>query len=141
MSNYLELDRPMEVRTGDYRRKWMEAQVISVCIDDVGEDEDGNVIKGLSFSVKFIEDGCTQRLSDAFGWNRENWRYKDEGKCCDECVHLESDGGDAVPYGSTTANLPECKYCVCPDVSEDDIDAYCEATDFGKKCHHFKQRS
>jgi len=76
---FLDLKRPILIRTGDYKRKWVDAKIIYVCIDDVGEDENGQPLKGLSFSVEF--DGCTQRISDAFGWGSDDWQYKE--KCCE----------------------------------------------------------
>lgn len=61
-------------------------------------------------------------------------------QCCDMCDFQVCEGGDCVPYGSGVAYLPVSKYCGCPDVPEDQIDAYCEQTDFGAKCNFFKAR-
>lgn len=140
MSQYLDLKRPIQVRSGDYRQTFLDAIITSVSLDQVGEDEGGKPIMSISFSVDFPTDGGCQHVADAFGFNRESWRYTDTGKSCAECTFFEKDGGDPVPYDLTTVNLPECRYCVCPDVSEDDIDAYCEATDFGKTCPHFQKK-
>lgn len=72
----LDLKRSIQVRTGDYRRQWMDAKIVYVSMEDVGQDEDEKAIKGLSFSVEF-GDGFAQRVTDAFGWSREEWRYKE----------------------------------------------------------------
>lgn len=136
----MDLERPIQVKSGDCRQTFLDAVITSVSLEPVGEDEDGKLIMGISFSVSFLKDGGRQHVLDAFGFNRESWRYADTGNSCAECTLLEKDGGDLVTYGSTTVNLPECKYCVCPDVSEDDIDADCEATDLGKTCHHFQKK-
>jgi len=70
----LDLKIPIQVRTGDYRRQWTDAKIVYVSMEDVGQDEDEKVIKGLSFSVEFGE-GLTQKVSDAFGRGNEDWRY------------------------------------------------------------------
>ena len=70
----LDLKIPIQVRTGDYRRQWTDAKIVHVSMEDVGQDEDEKEIKGLSFSVE-LGDGLTQKVSDAFGWGSEDWRY------------------------------------------------------------------
>lgn len=59
---------------------------------------------------------------------------------CDKCSYLVMEGGDRVPFGSTWATLPVSKYCDCPDVPDDEIDAYCEQTNFGENCKFFHSK-
>ena len=50
------------------------------------------------------------------------WQFEDYltyiGQSCDNCKNLETEGGDSVPYGSTTVCLPEYSYCTC-EITED----------------------
>lgn len=136
----LDLNKKIQVKTGDYRRKWVDAKVVYVRLDDVCDCDDDEIItKGISFGVKFLTEDGQQYIHDAFGWNSSNWRYKE--KCCELCKWREKDGGDAVPYGSTTVNLPEYTYCVCPSVSDEEIENICENTNYGENCnyHEFKE--
>lgn len=127
----LKLDKDIQVYTG----KWMDVKVVSVAMTDV-VDFEGNQIKGLSFVAKF-EDGCMQTVTDAFGFGADQWRYKE--KCCEQCKWHDIEGGDAVPYGSGTAMLPENIICNCPEMSEDDIEEFYEITNGGKECKFFKE--
>jgi len=128
----LDLKRPIQVRTGDYRRQWMDAKIVYVSMEDVGQDEDGKAIQGLSFSVDF-GDGLAQRVTDAFGWSSEEWRYKE--KCCEQCKWCSKEGGDIVPYGSTTATLPEGYVCDCPYMPEE-IEVPNDETNEGRECRY-----
>lgn len=131
----LIIDKDIQIRTRDPRRRWRDAKIISVTMEDVDKNENGNAVKGLSFTVKF-NDGCTQKLSDAFGWNAGEWRYKE--KCCEQCEWHSIEGGDTVPYGSTTATLPEEIVCNCPDMDEE-IDIPYDETNGGIDCDYFIQ--
>lgn len=77
MFQSLELNKPIQVRTGDYRRKWLDAKIFHVTMEQVGSDDDDNPIYGLSFSVEFIDESTIQRVTDAFGWSKDEWRYTD----------------------------------------------------------------
>lgn len=131
----LTIDRDIQVRTGDFRREWKDAKITNVTMEDVDEDENGNTVKGLSFTVKF-NDNCIQRVSDAFGWAAGEWRYKE--KCCEQCKWHSIEGGDTVPYGSTTATLPEEMVCNCSEMDEE-IDIPYDETNGGKECDYFIQ--
>ena len=128
----LDLKRPIQVRMGDYRRQWMDAKIVYISMEDVGQDEDEKAIKGLSFSVEF-GDGTTQRVSDAFGWSSEEWRYKE--KCCEQCKWDSIEGGDIVPYGATTVTLPQGHVCDCPDMGEE-IEIPYDTTNGGRECEY-----
>jgi len=116
-----------------------DTKIVYVSMEDVGEDEDEKVIKGLSFSVEF-GDGLTQRVSDAFGWGNEDWRYKE--KCCEQCRWDLIEGGDIVPYGATTATLPEGHVCDCPYMDEN-VEVPYDETNGGRDCpyHEFTNTS
>lgn len=68
MSSYLKVNEVIQVRTGDYRRKWTDAKITHVWVQP----------HGLSFDVEFLgEDaGLKQHVLDAFGLSAEDWRYK-----------------------------------------------------------------
>ena len=51
---------------------------------------------------------------------------------CHNCKHLEQDGGDWVPYGSTSAQLPINHYCMHPEIEGMEEDEY---EKFAKKDH------
>ena len=129
----LMIDRDIQIRTSDPKRRWRDAKIISVIMEDV--DKNGIAVKGLSFTVKF-NDECTQKVSDAFGWCAGEWRYKE--RCCEQCQWHSIEGGDTVPYGSTTATLPEEIVCNCPDMDEE-IDIPYDETNGGKECNYFIQ--
>lgn len=143
MVQSIDLTKPIQVRTGDYRRKWVDVKITHVGIGVVGYDADEGAVYGLSFSVKFLgeeDKGCVQHVSDAFGWGSEEWRYKEE--CCEQCKFCSKTGGDIVHYGSTTATLLEGYECDCPDMPEDVEDPY-SYTEGGTKCtyHKFAEES
>ena len=142
----LKLTAPIQVRTGDYRRKWVDARITSVKPEQFpeyyGDDEDEAPLRlGLSFNVEYEDDdGQTycQHVADAFGWSADNWRYKE--KCCEQCAWSSKEGGDVVPYGSTTATLPAGVTCECPDMPEV-IEVPYDETNGGKSCDYFKEHN
>lgn len=88
----IDISKPIEVRTGDYRREWQLAKVTAFGVDmvhcqncdewELEEEKDeefsyhrGDKHANVWVSVEF-EDGCVQRLSDIFGRDKDEWRYK-----------------------------------------------------------------
>lgn len=61
---------------------------------------------------------------------------------CSECKYRVSEGGDPVPYGSTTTYTPEWHYCVHPTIEglpEDEYDAWNEEyVDEDKPCEYWE---
>ncbi len=72
---FIDLSRPIQVVTGDYRNAWMDAKITSFKVEDSNDPESEDIVE-VSFGVEF-EDGCTQWVQDIYGWNRSKWRYKD----------------------------------------------------------------
>ena len=137
----IDLTRPIEVDFGVNAQKsdFHDAVVVEVRLDQTNEHRDGSLVWGLTFVVK-CDDESIRVIEDAFGWNKDVWRYKSDVKSCDECEFQVCEGGDCVPFGSDVAYLPTVKYCDCPLVPEGDIDEICEKTNFGVSCKFFNWR-
>lgn len=71
----INLERAIQIKAGDYRQQWLDATITNISLEAVGVDEGGKTVEGISFSVRF-NDGCTQRITDAFGLSKDDWRYK-----------------------------------------------------------------
>ena len=129
----LEISRLIQVYTGNHKKVWKDVKIISVIMEDVDVDNDGKPIKGISFLAEF-EDGSRQKILGAFGLSRYQWRYKE--KSCEQCKWYLIEGGDSVPYGSSTVSLPEGIVCDNPDM--ENIEIPYDETDGGKECVYFE---
>jgi hypothetical protein len=67
----------IQVKTGDYRRQFMDAEVVGLWqVEHV--DEDGEKFFETDMSVRFLEDGLNQYVANIDGWNRNEWRIERE---------------------------------------------------------------
>lgn len=59
-------------------------------------------------------------------------------RTCQNCKYAIHFGGDAIPYGSTTAYLPLARECDNPDMPEDAL--YWDMDTEPEDCNYFEAR-
>lgn len=63
-------------------------------------------------------------------------------KRCDNCEWFHEEGGDLVPYGSTTARLPDevfCEHECLDEMSDEEVEAWFEEYVYeNKPCEHWQ---
>ena len=75
----LDLTKPIQVKTGDYRQKWTDAKILNIGIDV--HQYDDNAWVEMNANVEFIEGedrGSIQHINDLKGLYGEVWRYKED---------------------------------------------------------------
>lgn len=70
----------------------------------------------------------------------DSWFEEPFQKDCDNCKWMEIEGGDVVPYGSTTATMPDYEVCNA-DIPEDkQTDEYYESIMHNPDCPYWEMR-
>lgn len=123
MGMSINLEKKIQVLNGG---KYENADVISV----------GLLQNGNTYMVVRFNDFTERTIVDIFGTGYDTWRYTE--RLCEQCIYDEIEGGDAVPYGSSTVYTPEWHVCNCPKV---DLEDPYEELEGGSKCEHFKSNS
>ena len=62
-------------------------------------------------------------------------------KRCENCKHLTVEGGDWVPYGMGSTQLPTNSYCEHPiteDMDENEYDLFSEVAEKLGNCEHWE---
>lgn len=116
--------------------RWVTGVVSSVSLaEETFDDTDpktGELRKGVIMNILFATQLGGVTINDAFGFGADNWRYKE--KCCEQCRFASKEGGDIVPYGSTTCTTPEG--WVCEHGEMEDAENPYDDTQGGKECKY-----
>jgi len=139
----IDLTGPIQVHVDNI---WKNAAIISVSMEDVVSDFEDNTMLCLSFDVIYDEGLGSKHISDAFGYGYDLWRYRK--RCCEQCLYHSTEGGDIIPWGSSTTTTPFNIICECNnswvELEEyEGAELYEDPVDYsngGKDCKHFKSK-
>jgi hypothetical protein len=92
MIQMIDLTKPIEVKS-DYKNEWVDAKIIKFGVGDIHcpncdewelEEEKEEEYSKHNYKrhvniwiVVEYEDGTQKQLFDIFGWNKDEWRYKE----------------------------------------------------------------